>query len=90
MLGGRTGTVGRVLGLGFITSEEELLLGQVSLTLLGLSGVLYVVSPWTRRSSDGPEFGLAHYFWAGPHTKYFKKIMASFKFLKDLSIKIVI
>ena len=71
MLGGWTGTVGQVLCLGFVTSEEELLLGQVSLALLGLSGVLYVVSPWTRRSLDGPEFGLAHYFWAGPHSKFF-------------------
>ena len=62
MLGRRTGTVGQVLGLGFITSDEELLLGQVSLALLGLSGALYVVSLWTRRSSDGPEFGLSHYF----------------------------
>ena len=48
-------------------SEEELLLGQVSLALLGLSNALYVISLWTGRSSDGPEFGLAHYFWAEPH-----------------------
>ena len=48
-------------------SEEELLLGQVSLALLGLSNALYVVSLRTGRSSDGPEFGIAHYFWAGPH-----------------------
>ena len=36
--------VGQVLRLGFVTSEEELLLGQVSLALLGLSEALYVIS----------------------------------------------
>ena len=59
--------MGQVLRLDFVTSEEELLLGQVSLALLGLSNALYVISLWTGRSSDGPEFGLAHYFWVGPH-----------------------
>ena len=29
--------------------------------------MLFVASPQTGRSSDGPEFRLAHYFWAGPH-----------------------
>ena len=60
--------LGRVPRLGFVMSEEELLLGQVSLALLGLSNASYVVSLRTGRSSDGPEFGIAHYFWAGPHT----------------------
>ena len=32
-----------------------------------LSNASYVVSLRTGRSSDGPEFGIAHYFWAGPH-----------------------
>ena len=31
------------------------------------TNALSVVSLRTERSSDGPEFGLAHYFWAGPH-----------------------
>ena len=31
------------------------------------TNALSVVSLRTGRSSDGPEFGLAHYFWAGPH-----------------------
>ena len=60
--------LGRVPRLGFVVSEEELLHGQVSLALPGLSNTSYVVSLWTGRSSDGPEFGIAHYFWAGPHT----------------------
>ena len=59
--------LGRVPRLGFVVSEEKLLLGQVSLALSGLSNASYVVSLWTGRSSDGPEFGIAHYFWAGPH-----------------------
>ena len=59
--------MGRVPRLGFVTSEEELLLGQVSLALLGLSNASYVVFLRTGRSSDGPEFGITHYFWAGPH-----------------------
>ena len=62
--------LGQVLRLGFVMSEEELLLGQVSLALLGLSNALSVVSLRTGRSSDGPEFGLAHYFWAGPHNNF--------------------
>ena len=60
--------LGRVPRLGFVMSEEELLLGQVSLALLGLSNASYVVFLRTGRSSVGPEFGIAHYFWAGPHT----------------------
>ena len=59
--------MGRVFRLGFVISEEELLLGQVPLVLLGLGNASYVVSLWTGRSSVGPEFGIAHYFWAGPH-----------------------
>ena len=59
--------LGQVLLLGFVTSEEDLLLRQVSLALLGLSNALSVISLRTGRSSDGPELGLAHYFWAGPH-----------------------
>ena len=59
--------LGRVPRLGFVMSEEELLLEQVSLALSGLSNASYVVSLRTGRSSDGPEFGTAHYFWAGPH-----------------------
>ena len=35
--------LGRVPRLGFVMSEEELLLGQVSLALLGLSNASYVV-----------------------------------------------
>ena len=54
--------LGRVPRLGFMMSEEELLLGQVYLPLLGLSNASYVVSLRTGRSSDGPEFGIAHYF----------------------------
>ena len=65
--------MGQVLRLGFVMSEEELLLGQVSLPLLGLSNALYVISLWTGRSSDGPEFGLAHYFWAGSHNIYIEE-----------------
>ena len=34
------------------------------------TNALYVVSLRTGRSSDGPEFGLAHYFWARPHKYY--------------------
>ena len=59
--------LGRVPHLGFVMFEEKLLLGQVSLPLLGLSNASYVVSLRTGRSSDGLEFGIAHYFWAGPH-----------------------
>ena len=59
--------MGRVPRLGFVMSEEELLLGQVSWALLGSSNASYVVSLWKGRSSDGPGFGIAHYFWAGPH-----------------------
>ena len=64
--------LGRVPRLGFVMSEEELLLGQVSLPLLGLSNALYVASLRTGRSSVGPEFGIAHYFWAGPHKNQFE------------------
>ena len=59
--------VGRVPRLSFVMSEEELLLGQVSLALLGLSNASYVVFLRTGRSSDGLESGIAHYIWAGPH-----------------------
>ena len=59
--------VGRVFRLGFVMSEEELLLGQVSLASLGLSSASYVVFLQTGRSSDGPESGIAHHTWAGPH-----------------------
>ena len=34
------------------------------------TNALSVVSLRTGRSSDGPEFGLAHYFWAGPHNNF--------------------
>ena len=37
---------------------------------IGLNNALSVISPRKGRSSDGPEFGLAHYFWAGPHNIY--------------------
>ena len=63
--------MGKVPRLGFVMSEE-LLLGQVSLALLGLSNASYVVFLRTGRSSDGPESGIAHYIWAGPH-KYISK-----------------
>ena len=59
--------LGRVPRLDFVTSEEELLLGQVTLPLLGLNNASHVASLRTERSSVGPEFGIAHYFWAGPH-----------------------
>ena len=72
--------LGRVPRLGFVMSEEELILGQVSLALLGLSNASYVVSLWTGRSSVGPEFGIAHYFWAGPHKVISKQTL---KLLKD-------
>ena len=62
--------LGRVPRLDFVMSEEELLLGQVSLALSGLSNASYVVSLRTGRSSYGPEFGKAHYFWAGPHNVF--------------------
>ena len=62
--------LGRVPRLGFVVSEEELLLGQVSLALSELSNASYAVSLWTGRSSDGPEFGIAHYFWAGPYNSF--------------------
>ena len=70
--------LGRVPRLGFIVSEEELLLGQVSLALSGLSNASYVVSLWAGRSSDGPEFGIAHYFWAGPPQSYYYIILELF------------
>ena len=38
--------------------------------LSGLGSTSYVVSLWAGRSSDGPEFGIAHYLWAGPHTYF--------------------
>ena len=38
------------------------------------TNALYVVSLRTGRSSDGPEFGLAYYFWAGPHIYYVDNI----------------
>ena len=63
--------LGRVPRLGFVMSEEELLLGQVYLPLLGLGNASYVASLRTGRSSVGPEFRIAHYFWAGPHNIYF-------------------
>ena len=59
--------LGMALGLGFVMSEEELLLGQVSWASLGLSNASCVASPRKGRSSDGPGFGVAHYLWAGPH-----------------------
>ena len=59
--------MGRVFRLGFVVSEDELLLGQVSLTSLGLSSASHVVFLQTGRSSDGPESGIAHHIWAGPH-----------------------
>ena len=59
--------LGKVPRLGFMMSEEELLLGQVSLALLGLSNASYETSLRPGRSSAGPEFGIAHHFWAGPH-----------------------
>ena len=40
------------------------------LGVIGLSNVLSVVSLRTGRSSKGLEFGLAHYFWAGPHNNH--------------------
>ena len=59
--------LGRVSRLGFVMSEEDLLLGQVSWALLGLSNASCVVPLRIGRSSDGPGFGIAHYFLAGPH-----------------------
>ena len=35
------------------------------------TNALSVVSLRTGRSSIGPKFGIAHYFWAGPHRCYF-------------------
>ena len=51
-------------------------------SFLGAIGTnaLSVVSLRTGRSSDGPEFGLAHYFWAGPHIEYFIAISVVFVF----------
>ena len=63
--------LGRVLRLGFVVSEEDLLLGKVSWALLGLSNASCVVPLRIGRSSDGPGFGIAHYSWAGPHNNYF-------------------
>ena len=59
--------MGRVFRLGFVVFEEELLLGKVSLASSGLSSASYVVFLQTGRSSDGPESGMAHHIWAGPH-----------------------
>ena len=59
--------MGRVFRLGFVVSEEELLLGQVSLASLGLSSASHVVFLQIGRSSDRPESGIAHHIWAGPH-----------------------
>ena len=66
-------------------SEEELLLGQVSLALLGLSNALFVLSLWRVRSSDGPELGLPIIFWAGPHNAVLAFFLSLFfKFFKFL------
>ena len=78
--------LGRVPRLGFVVSEEELLLGQISLSLSGLSNASYVVSLWTGRSSDGPEFGIAHYLWAGPH-KYYYSILVALEIIETKSSK---
>ena len=47
--------------LGFVVSEDELLLGQVSVTSLGLSSASHMVFLQTGRSSEGPESGIAHH-----------------------------
>ena len=49
--------LGMDLGLGFVMSEEELLLGKFSWALLGLSDASCVASSRKVRSSDGPGFG---------------------------------
>jgi len=54
------------LGMGLVMSEEEFLLGKASWALLGLTLHMWPLSR-KGRSSDGPGFGVAHYFWAGPH-----------------------
>ena len=72
--------LGKVPRLGFVMSEEELLLGRVSLELLGLGNAAYEAPPRIGRSSDGPEFGIAHHFWAGPHNTYFESIHAFYIF----------
>ena len=71
--------LGQVPRLGFVTSEEELLFGQVSLALLGLSNALSVIFLRKGRSSDELEFELAHYFWAGPHNSIFSNKFLVFK-----------
>ena len=70
--------LGRVPRLDFVMSEEELLLGQVSLALLGLSNALSVLSLRTVHSSDGPELGLPIIFLGrAPH-------IISHNFFQDL------
>ena len=64
--GGELRWLSRVPRLGLVMSEEGLLLGRVSLELLGLGNVAFENRPRIGRSSDGPEFGIAHHFWAGP------------------------
>ena len=51
---------------------------------LGAMGTnaLSVISLRIGRSSEGPEFGLAHYFWAGPYTNKLKNITYFLKYKK--------
>ena len=77
--------LGRVPRLGFVMSEEELLLGQVSLPLLGLNNASHVASLRTGRSSVGLEFGVAHYFRAGPHNSF----LGNFVNMKDIRRNVI-
>ena len=66
-LEGELSWLGMALSLGFAMSEEGFLLGKASWVLLVLSNASCMASPRKGHSSDGPGFGVAHYFWAGPH-----------------------
>ena len=55
------------------------------LSVIG-TNALSVVSLQTGRSSDGPEIGLAHYFWAGPHTSQLPFISMQLLFVPSISM----
>ena len=63
--------MGRALDPNFVMSEEELLLGQVSLPQLGLNNVWAMTSPRTGSSRTGRSL-LSPLFWAGLHNSPLK------------------
>ena len=58
--------LGRALNPDFVMSDEELLLGQVSPTAIGLKYCLGYDFSSDRIFSNGPVVYLAHYFGLGP------------------------